>query len=373
MKSKLPVLNLKGSPYQIGYNHGKKARPEIEHNLEVYFRRFKSETELSHDVAVSRAAKFLEVINKVSPEYAETMKGVAVGSRQEILDITALNVRYELMYSQFSKIGLKPMPKTFGCTAFAALPTAVDNGHLIMAQNWDWIPEVKGLFLKVRNANGPDVLSFTEAGVVGGKIGLNSEGVGLLINGIVSSKDDWARLKKPFHVRCWEILRSKTLRGAVKVVAEGQRNCSANFILGQQKTIGLGTVVDIESAPKAVCELGPDRGALAHTNHFSNPRILGVKQVLDEERLSTLQRYRRIQKLLDGTVRTGQKLNLVAAQNMLRDHHGRPESVCRHSNLKLPEYERYETVVSVIIDLHSRKLWATIGSPCSSEYQSMAL
>src|SRR5207245_2042194 len=135
MKSKLPVLNLKGSPRQIGYNHGKNARQEIEHNLEVYFHRFKSETELSHDVAVSRASKFLEVIDRVSPEYAETMKGVAAGSGQEILDITALNVRYELMYSQFSKIGLKPMPKTFGCTAFAALPTAVDNGHLIMAQN----------------------------------------------------------------------------------------------------------------------------------------------------------------------------------------------------------------------------------------------
>src|SRR5947208_7106183 len=105
MKSKLPVLTLKGSPHQIGYGHGKKARPEIEHNLEVYFRRFKSETELSHDIAISRAAKFLEVINKVSPEYADTMKGVAAGSGQEILDITALNVRYELMYSQFSKIG----------------------------------------------------------------------------------------------------------------------------------------------------------------------------------------------------------------------------------------------------------------------------
>src|SRR2546421_346161 len=200
MKSKVPVLNLKGPPYEIGYNHGKEARSEIENNLAVYFRRFKSETELSHDVAISRASKFLEVINKVSPAYAETMKGVAAGSGQEILDITALNVRYELMYSQFSKIGLKPMTKTFGCTAFATLPTAVENGHLMMAQNWDWIPEVKGLFLKVRNENGPDVLSFTEAGVVGGKIGLNSEGVGLLINGIVSSKDDWARLKKRFNV-----------------------------------------------------------------------------------------------------------------------------------------------------------------------------
>src|SRR5229473_4483114 len=179
MNSTLPTLTLKGSPYQAGYKHGKKARPEIENNLEVYFRRFKSETELSHDVAISRAAKFLEVISKGSPEYTETMKGVAAGSGQEILDITALNVRYELMYSQFSKIGLKPKPKTFGCTAFAAEPEAVENGHLLMAQNWDWIPEVQGLFLKIRNVTGPDVVCFTEAGVVGGKIGLNSDGLGL--------------------------------------------------------------------------------------------------------------------------------------------------------------------------------------------------
>src|SRR5881628_1539106 len=276
MKTKLPVLTLKGSPHQIGYKHGKKARPEIQHNLEIYFRRFQSETELSHDVALSRAAKFLKVITKASPEYAETMKGVAAGSSQEILDITALNVRYELMYSQFSKIGLKPIPKTFGCTAFAALPTAVENGHLIMAQNWDWIPEVKGLFLKVRNENGPDVLSFTEAGVVGGKIGLNSEGVGLLINGIVSSKDDWARLKKPFHVRCWEILRSKTLARARAVISDGERSCSANFVLGQQRSEEKGKVLDIESAPGATCQLEPSGGAIAHTNHFSNPSLLGV-------------------------------------------------------------------------------------------------
>lgn len=373
MSKQLPVLSLKGSPYRKGFYHGSQARSEIKNNLEVYFSRFKKETELSHDLAISRAAKFLDLINDESPEYGVTMKGVADGSRQPILDITALNVRYELMYSQFSKIGLKPVPKTFGCTAFAAVPAAVDNGHLLMAQNWDWIPEVKGIFLKERNENGPDVLSFTEAGVVGGKIGLNSEGLGLLINGIVSSKDDWARLKKPFHVRCWEILRSKTLGRASRIISQGQRNCSANFILGQQSKKGKGKVVDIESAPEAVCEINPDRGAVAHTNHFANPKILGVKQVLDEERLSTLQRYRRIQKLLDTTVRTGKKIDLDMAQNMLRDHYGKPESVCRHSNMRLPEYERYETVVSMVMDLQSKKLWATIGSPCSTEYQSISL
>src|SRR5437879_10397534 len=209
MKTKLPILSLKGSTYQKGRKHGNQARPEIENNLEAYHRHFNNVHEISQELAISRAAKFLEVINRVSPEYAETMKGVADGSAQDILDITALNVRYELMYSQFSKIGLKPLPKTFGCTAFATLPTTVENGHLIMAQNWDWIPQVKGLFLKERNENGPDVLSFTEAGAVGGKIGLNSEGLGLLINGIVSSKDDGARLRKPFHVTSWDILLSK--------------------------------------------------------------------------------------------------------------------------------------------------------------------
>ena len=69
----------------------------------------------------------------------------------------------------------------------------------------------------------------------------------------------------------------------------------------------------------------------------------------------------------------GQKLSLAGAQNMLRDHYGKPESVCRHSNMKLLEYERYETVVSVIMDLYARKLWATVGSPCVTEYQSLAL
>src|SRR2546425_1727963 len=373
MNSKLPVLTLKGTPYQIGYKHGNKARPEIEHNLEVYFRRFKSETELSHDVALSRTAKFLEVINKVSPEYAETMKGVAAGSSQEILDLNALNVRYEWMSSQFSKIGLKPMPKTFGCTAFAALPTAVENGHLIMAQNWDWIPEVKGLFLKVRNENGPDVLSFTEAGVVGGKIGLNSEGVGLLINGIVSSKDDWARLKKPFHVRCGEALGSKTLDRASRVITEGERSCSANFILGQQRSKENGKVVDIESAPEATCRLEPSGGAIAHTNHFSNPRVLGVDQVLDDERLSTLHRYERIQQLLDGKVRGSQLLDIRLAESMLRDHDGNPESVCRHANPGFPADERYETVVSIVMDLYSKTLWASMGIPCEQEYQALRL
>ncbi len=357
----------------MGVTHGREARRKIEHNLGVYFRRFKNETEISREEALRRASKYREVIRRQDPAYARTMDGVAVGSRQDPLEITALNVRYELMYSQFSKIGLKPTPRTYGCTSFAILPEASKTGHLLMGQNWDWIPEVEGLFLKIRTETGPSVLCFTEAGVVGGKIGLNSEGLGLLINGLISDRDDWSRLQKPFHVRCSEVLQSKTLGRAVKTVTEGERSCSANFMVGQQKALGKGRAVDVESAPEAACELGPDRGAIGHTNHFSDPERLGVHQVLDEERRSTLHRYSRIQRLLDERVRTGGKLSVSDAQELLRDHDGRPESVCRHPNAGFPEDERYKTVVSVVMDLYGRKLWATIGSPCTNDYEQLRL
>lgn len=313
------------------------------------------------------------MIRKVSPAYALAMEGVAMGSDSKLLEITALNVRYELMYSQFAKIGIKPVPLVGGCTAFGAMPEATVNRHVILAQNWDWIPQVKGLFLKVRPAIGPEVLCFTEAGVVGGKIGMNSEGIGLAINGLVSDEDDWERLRKPFHVRCWEILNSKTLTEALSKVTRGERSCSANFILGQQKSLGSGRLVDVETAPESTLTLSPKDDAITHTNHFLHPAKLGIRQVLDEERRSTLHRGKRINELVK-PIRSGKaKLSLTRAEKILQDHDGRPESVCRHQNSALPVYSRYQTVVSVIMDLYTGHMRATAGSPCENSYQTLRI
>src|SRR5690349_698522 len=79
-KGRLPVLRLKGSPYEIGYGHGKAAQDKIRHNLEIYFRRFKNETQLSRDEALARAGKYLRVIRLASPAYARAMEGVAMGA-----------------------------------------------------------------------------------------------------------------------------------------------------------------------------------------------------------------------------------------------------------------------------------------------------
>jgi isopenicillin-N N-acyltransferase like protein len=344
-------------------------RSEIDHNLVVYFKRFRNETKLSKEQVLQRAAKYLPVIEKTSTAYAEEMKGVAEGSGTDLLDITALNTRYELMYSQYSKLGVPAITGIDGCTAFAVEPSMSETGHALMAQNWDWIPEVKGLFLRTENSDAPDVISFTEAGVVGGKIGINSEGLGLLINGLVSNKDDWSRLEKPFHVQCWEMLRSRTLDEALRIISEGKRSCSANFLLGQQNGLGKATIINVESAPEAVNKLFPEDGVIAHTNHFCNPASVGISQVIDEEWRSTLTRYDRISKLLAARVSRQERLSPEKAKSILKDHDGRPDSLCRHPNLALAEDDRLKSLVSVVMDLEEKKIWATDGSPCENDYR----
>jgi len=174
-------------------------------------------------------------------------------------------------------------------------------------------------------------------------------------------------------VRCSEILESKTLSQAMSRITRGERSCSANFLVGQQTKLGAGKIVDIESAPVTTGSLSPENGILAHTNHFSNPTQLGVTQVLDEERKSTLHRFARITRLLRH-VRSGNgKISMIKAEQMLKDHDGKPESVCRHENRTFPADERYRTVVSVVMDLYTRQLRAILGSPCEREYQTLRL
>ena len=192
----LPVLNLSGTPYEQGVQHGCELREHIAHNIQVYFERFEGQGGISRQEVVARSAKYGEAIAIQNPDYFASLRGVADGSGFSLDHLLALNVRYEILYYQLSAKAMAD-----GCTAFAVLPAASANGHLLMGQNWDWIPQVQGAVLHTTETNGLETISFTEAGIVGGKIGLNSAGLGLAVNGLHSTEDDWSRLSKPFHVR----------------------------------------------------------------------------------------------------------------------------------------------------------------------------
>lgn len=224
----LPVLHLRGAPYEQGLHHGKELKPRIADNLRIYFDRFQGEGKVSRPEVLERAGRYLKAIQVHNHDYFENLCGIADGSGLDLDELAALNVRYEILYYQFGVNALAD-----GCTAFAIMPHVSANGHLLLGQNWDWIPQVQGAVLHTVEADGLETVSFTEAGIVGGKIGLSSTGLGLAINGMTTTDDDWSRLSKPFHLRCYEILRSRSFEAAIRVITDSDRACSANFLLAQ--------------------------------------------------------------------------------------------------------------------------------------------
>lgn len=374
MPQPLPLIELTGDSHDWGLQHGGAAKDRVDHNVRAYLRRFTEWARIPRDEVRDRAHAYWRVIEVTSPGYARAIEGISQASGQDLLDIVALNVRYEIMYSEFAERGKMARLAGLvsgGCTSFAVLPDFSSNGHLLMGQNWDWIPESMGVVLRTRTERGLEGLAFTEAGIAGAKIGFNSAGIGLTVNGLVSNLDSWSRLRKPFHVRCWEVLQSHTLDQADRAVADEPRSCSANFL------IALGgrspRILDIEAAPENACRIVPRGSFLAHTNHFSDPDSLGISQPLGEDRPSTFHRFARMQAMFDARIAQDKTIGIADLKRTLRDHQGEPNSVCRHANLAFPPDDRYETVVSVVMDLDAKEMHIARGPPCTARYSRILL
>ena len=377
-----PIIHLEGLPYDQGQTHGQALAGRIALNLRTYFQRFEREGGLNREQVLERVEPYWARVQAESPDYAEGVRGIADGCGAELLEIAALNLRYEILYHQFTAKAMDAAGATSagsnstgpapgkgladGCTSFAVLAERSSNGHLILGQNWDWIPEVEGAIIHVGEVDGsPAQLRFTEAGIFGGKIGLNAAGIGLGINGITSTSDDWSSMRRPVHVRCWEVLRQETLDAAQTVISEEDRACSTHFLLGQAGAGALG----LEAAPNSVHRVDPNAGVYAHANHFVDPSAIGVTEPPSIYRQYSKHREAQCGRLL--REHSG-PLSVDDILEHLRNHDGHPNSVCRH-----PDPERgddsYETVASVVMDLDAKQMWISNGPPCKNEYQFCSL
>ena len=353
----LPNISLEGTTFEQGVTHGQTLCDAIADNLDLYFYRFLHECNLQKDVVLQRAKQYLTEIERRHSAYANGMRGIAEGCGADLIEIAALNVRYEILYYQYAVKGLAD-----GCTAIAVDRMRSASNQLLMAQNWDWFPDTRCAVLHTKREDNFETLAFTEAGIFGGKIGLNSAGLGLLINGLIALEDDWTTLTTPFHIRCYEILQQANFQAAMKIVTDEARACSANFVIGSAEN----GVVNIEAAPYSVAISSFDKGVIAHTNHFVEPLSLGIRQPV-EERIHTEHRYRRICSLFSGD-------ELISEQDIkhwLSDHNGFPNSICQHADDALPKAEHYATVASFIINLDKRTMAIAYGQPCAAPFVAL--
>ena len=190
-------------------------------------------------------------------------------------------------------------------------------------------------------------------------MGVNECGIGLVENGLASSRDGSNPYQKPFHVRCREVLDAERFEEAARPVTDSARTCSANFVIGAAG----GKIVDIESSPDHVSRLDPQDGVITHSNHFLTEGH--GESLLEKISPNTLYRANRMRALLQ--VRRG-ALTFEHMRAAAADHFGAPYAICRHPDAREPGEKRTMTVGAVLIDLEARIMHVANGPPCANEY-----
>ena len=128
-----------------------------------------------------------------------------------------MNARTEMVAAARKQQAHQHFPD--GCTAALALPEASADGVLLHGQNWDWRAECAetGVVLRIRRDDGPDILTFTEAGGLA-RSGLNSAGIGLTANALECDRDYQRGPGVPLPFIRRKVLESAYLAEAVRTI-----------------------------------------------------------------------------------------------------------------------------------------------------------
>ena len=237
-----------------------------------------------------------------------------------------------------------------GCTGVVALPSVTASGRLIHAHNWDWREEAadSSIVLRVRNDNGPDILTLVEAGGLA-RHGFNSAGVALTANFLACDRD-FKTPGVPLAILRRKILEQANLAGAVKVLGTSSRSCSNNLMLSQAD----GEAIDLECVPDEMFWIQPEGGLLAHSNHFISPSARAhITDTYFPKAPDTLYRVTRVHDYL--AARRG-RIDYKDMVDALSDRYGFPDSV-----LRSPKPAAFDaisaTVCMTVIDAKLGKMW----------------
>ncbi|AOB32805.1 peptidase C45 [Bordetella sp. H567] len=328
-----PFISVAGHPYERGVQYGRAAVDRVRKSAAMYGQTLVT---LGYD-AMARTrliAAFAKEIEAYGPHYIEEMRGIAEGAGVPLEDIVMINARTEVVAkARAEKQKAAELEPGDGCTGALVLPERSATGNLLHGQNWDWRAECAetSIVLRVRQEDGPDMLTFVEAGGLA-RSGLNSKGVSITANYLESDRD-FTQLGVPLSLIRRKVLEQEHFALAMKAVATTPKSCSNNIMLGMAEGFG----IDFECTTDEAFPIYPGTDDLiVHANHWVSEVALCKLQ--DTGRASTPEsQYRdwRVRRLLNKR----EALTRDDLRAAFFDDFGTPYSVCRpprqnsHDNL----------------------------------------
>ena len=351
------VIELSGTPFEIGREHGERAGTLINNSVVNYKKMFKELVGLDWAQVKALAEDYIEPIHNCDPDILEELHGIACGSGLTLEDIVAVNARTELIYSN-------AMGDVEGCTAVAVMPEKTECKRMLMGQNWDYRPMVANslVILKIKQSGKPDIIMVTEAGMVG-KIGFNSKGICTGLNALSAPS---VPKGVPVHVALRLLLNGENLTQGASFLEHTPVAGCGNIVLGSAG----GYALNLEIGPDDYDVLTPKNGLLVHANHYLSERFSHYRGAKGERTINSYLRQDRMQRIFENTAHPA---TIDDFKRAFSDHSDYPDSICRHPEPKHEPSAQAATLYSVIFDLERLEMHLCRGNPCVGEYEVFSL
>lgn len=346
MKGKpLFTMELSGGPRERGFRYGEACRRLVGRMVdEAFYEEFGMRA--SKEQMLKHARKYAPFIEDYSPEIGEELKGIAEGSGRSYEEVIMANSLEEREgYADH-------------CTCFAATGRATKDGLTYTGQTWDgsekeWWDGEFGLLFKVRPKEGPDILDYTNPGILA-CAGMNSRGITLNWNTVPQLE---MAPGVPTYIIVAEVLKQKTIGDAIDAVRRAKRAGYFNFVITDETEL-----YSIEGTPREV-EILYSHEHLGHTNHFVSEKFKEKQNVTVSA--GSIVRFNRINRFLK---ENNGLIELKTCMGFFRDHVNSPHSICSHGGTEAEATERGLTLDAWISVPAKKEFWIAHGPPCETEF-----
>lgn len=260
--AEMPVLHLKGTPFERGYFHGSQLKPAI---AEVYAKwkdNMGRETQKNPDSVIDHflaSSRYLETIVRETPAVWEELKGLAAGSGQSLKDVFAFQLIDEY-WGYLDRLEHHSIDKDH-CSAIGI--AANGKQPTLVAQNIDIDNFMNGyqvLFHIEETTETPEQYIMGCAGFLG-FAGMNNKGVAVVINALTDLNNSVEGLPVTFVTR--GILQQTSGEKALYFVKDIKHATGQNYLIGTQED-----VYTLEASANKVVEVEPQKNKVVyHTNH----------------------------------------------------------------------------------------------------------
>jgi len=228
------VLHLRGTPYEMGYQHGALMKEHCRSNVDYLIHRKGGELVEVGPLKLSPRAAIdgiLAVQRRHVPAYFfEEMDGLAAGAGLDKNDIYAANF----------------IPELFHCSGFAVMGSATRDGTLyhgrVLDYAIDWRLQEHAVLIVAEPEGGIPFVNVTYAGFIGSVTGMNAQHVAIGEMG-GGGLGHWDGV--PMAVLVREVLQSAPdLDAAVAIFRDRPRTCEYYYVVSDGKTnraVGLAT------------------------------------------------------------------------------------------------------------------------------------